>query len=63
MNMFPVDDRRSRSEQIADEAALLITCLRGLPFTVPHDMDAGGERSSAARIRSAAAVRLPDSRL
>jgi hypothetical protein len=39
MNTFPVDDRRSSSEQIADEAALLITCLHGLPFTVPHDTD------------------------
>jgi len=31
--------QNERLRQTADEAGLLITCLRGLPFVIPHDMD------------------------
>lgn len=39
MSLQTADSQGHSTSQPADEAALLITCLRGLPFDVPHDTD------------------------
>ena len=39
IQMCPPDSLEQCAHEAPDEAALLITCLRGLPYLVPEDMD------------------------